>query len=233
MNESIIEKIRALLRLAKSDNAHEAALAMQRAMEIATKHQLDLADISPDDEIHKLIGRYMPTPSRLAHEWKEALNIAHGFFNVNITTIQRDSRCLIVGSALDIELAEYVITYLVRVSRQSLAAWKDVEAKARRKTSGPKVAAFIEGFFLGLRVKLMQQQTKVSQEHSGYAIALVDARQQRAEFTKVELGEVTAITMPEVRKDRRSMNAGYKLGREAEINPALRGNNSTLALPPN
>lgn len=227
----ILEKIRALLRLAKSDNAHEAALAMQRAMEIATKHQLDLADISPDDEVRKLIGRYMPTPSRLAHEWKEALNIAHNFFNVSVTTIQRGSRCLIVGSALDIELAEYVITYLVRVCRQQLAAWKAVEAKARRKTTGPKVAAFIDGFFLGLRVKLMQQHAKVAQEHSGYALALKDAREQRSEFTEAELGgKITAITMPEVRKDRRSMNAGYRHGRDTEINPALRGNNSTLAL---
>lgn len=37
--DSIIEKIRALLRPAKSDNAHEANLAMQRALEIAAKHQ--------------------------------------------------------------------------------------------------------------------------------------------------------------------------------------------------
>lgn len=233
MNENIIEKIRALLRLARSDNAHEAALAMQRAMEIATKHQIDLAGLSPDDDIHKLLGRYMATPARLALEWKEALNIAHGFFNVSVTTIIRGSKCLIVGTALDIELAEYVITYLVRACRQCLARWKEAEAKARRKTSGPKIAAFIDGFFFAIRVKLRKQQQAAAAENAGLALVIDKGHQARKAFTTDFFGDgkkLTTLAMPEIRKDRRALVAGFASGQSTELNPALRGNSSTLAL---
>lgn len=38
-----LDKIKKLLRLSQSANAHEAELAMQRAMELALKHGVDLA----------------------------------------------------------------------------------------------------------------------------------------------------------------------------------------------
>ncbi|MES2596059.1 MAG: DUF2786 domain-containing protein [Verrucomicrobiota bacterium] len=231
-NESIIEKIRALLRLAKSDNVHEAALAMQRAHEIALKHQVEISALPPEDDIHALLGRNMDLPARLALEWKEALNTVHGFFNVHVTVIQRAGRCLIVGTVLDIELAEYVVTYLVRACRQCLSSWKADEAKARRKTSGPKVHAFIEGFFRGIRSKLHGQREEQKAAHAGLELALRDAAEARKTFAGESLGggRVGTITMPQVRRDLRSWVQGFMKGKETDINPGLRGSSSTLAL---
>lgn len=230
-SKDIIEKIRALLRLAKSDNPHEAALAMQRAMEIAAKHQVDLSNLAADDDIHKLLGRYIDLPSRLALEWKEALNIAHNFFNVEVTVITRGGKCLIVGTDLDIELAEYVITYLVRACRQCLAKWKANEALARRKTTGIKVHSFIEGFFLGMWVKLRDQQRATEAANDGLALVLSNGRAARREFAAGTLnGKITTLAMPTARRDRRSMGQGFTQGKDTQLNPGLRGNPSTLAL---
>lgn len=150
MNEdSIIEKIRALLRLAKSDNAHEANLAMQRAMEIASKHCIDLSELSPDDELNKLVGDHLDLPSRLAYEWKEALNTVHAFFNVHATVLigVESRRAQIIGTKLDIEIASYVATYLVRTCRHCLSEFKTAETAKRRKITTNKIHGFIKGFF--------------------------------------------------------------------------------------
>lgn len=229
--EAILEKLKALLRLAKSDNAHEAALAMQRAHEIAAKYQVDLSTLPEEDDLRALLGRYMKLPARLALEWKEALNIIHGYFNVHVTTIQRGSRCLIVGTALDVELAEYVCTYLVRACRQCLAQWKEGERRLKRKTSGSKVAAYIEGFYIGLRMKLHKQQQEQKAAHAGLALALTNGHEARKTFSHGMLGgKITTITMPEIRRHRRAGSAGFAAGRNTDLNPGLKGGRAPLAL---
>ncbi|MES2598646.1 MAG: DUF2786 domain-containing protein [Verrucomicrobiota bacterium] len=230
--ENILDKIRALLRLANSDNPHEAALAMERAHAIAAKHQVEIATLPPEDDLHALLGKYVLVPTRVALEWKEALNLVLNYFNVDVTLMVGSGRCLVVGTALDIELAEYVMTYLVRACRKCLADWKAVEKKARRKTSGPKVAAFVQGFFNAMRWKLHAQQRKQKAEHLGLELALSDAAKARDAFSRSMLkGKTTTLTMPTVRRDRRAGMAGYIGGASTDLNPGLRsGSTAPLAL---
>lgn len=229
--ETIIEKIRALLRLAKSDNPHEAALAMERAVALALKHQLDLGDINADDDLHKIIGERLPSVARLAREWVEAYNIVHGFFNVDVTVLKGASKVLFVGTKLDIEIAEYICTFLVRSCRDCLAKWKADERAKRRKTKGAKVANFIDGYFFAIRVKLRQERNIQEAENSGLAIVLANGREARkAEAQNILGGKLTAITLPKARRDLSSLVSGMQAGKNTTIRPGLRGNNSTLAL---
>lgn len=230
--EPIIEKIRALLRLAKSDNPNEAALAMQKALEIALKHRIDLTDISPDDDINRLIGDHLPTPSRLAREYKEALNIAHAWFNVNITVMMGASKALVVGTKLDIELASYVVTFLVRSCRDSLSKWKQEEKIRRRKTTGAKAQNFIQGFFWGVAARLREQRETMCAQNEGLAIVLSNGREAREEAAKGFRGKgrVTTVELARPRMDRRASLSGFLHGNKTDINPGLRGGNTTLAL---
>ncbi len=231
--ESILEKIRALLRLAKSDNVHEAALAMQKAVELATKHALDLSDISPDDDLNKIIGERLPCPARLAREYVEAFNIVHGFFNVNLTVIKGSGRVLFVGTQMDIEIADYVCTFLVRSCRECLAKYKAQEKQARRKTTGAKIVNYIEGFFFAIRLNLRKQREAQKAENAGLAIVLSNGHAAR-EAAASELlkggGKVTTLATAPVRKDRRAMFSGYLAGDKTQINPGLRGDSSMLTL---
>jgi hypothetical protein len=229
--DPILDKLKALLRLAKSDNVNEATLAMQRAHEIAAKYQVDLSSLPEEDDLRALLGRYMELPSRLALEWKESLNIIHGYFNVHVTTIRRGSRCLIVGTALDVELAEYVCTYLVRACRQCLAAWKETERRMKRKTSGSKLAAFIAGWFIGLRMKLFRQQQEQKAANAGLALALTNGHESRKAYSQQMLGgKSTTITMPEIRRHLRAGSAGFMAGKDTDLNPGLKGPKTQLAL---
>lgn len=233
-NESILEKIRALLRLAKSDNAHEANLAMQRALEIAAKHQIDLSAISPDDDLNKIKGHEIALPSRLAYEWKEALNVVHAYFNVNVTVLigMSSKKAQIIGTAFDIEIASYVATFLVRACRDCLALYRKEETERRRKVTTGKTQSFIKGFFWGIRHALREQQQTVAAEHTGYQLMLDNGRAARDEAAKNlnrGNGKSTQLAMPEARHNRAAAFRGFIQGSKTQIRPGLRGG-STLAL---
>lgn len=49
--DRILDRIKKLLRLSRSSNPHEAALALQRAMDLAQINGLRLASIDPDNEV--------------------------------------------------------------------------------------------------------------------------------------------------------------------------------------
>lgn len=228
MNKDIIEKIRSLLRLAKSDNAHEAQLAMQRAMEIAAKHSIDLSTLSPDDDLNKITRDHLDLPARLAHEWKEALNTVVTYFNVNVTVLcgYNSKRAMIVGTKLDIELASYVCTYLVRTCRHCMAAYSKSELSKRRKVTTGKRHSFIRGFFHAIRYALHQQRESVRASSSSYQLVLDNGRRARTEAES----EWTAGTqrreldMPETRENARALSAGFRDGYETKLNPGLREN---------
>ena len=235
MNEdSIIEKIRSLLRLAKSDNPHEASLAMQRALEIAAKHQIDLAAISPDDDLNKIIGSDMELPSRLAYEWKEALNTVHRHFNVNVTVLvgMGSRKAQIIGTAFDIEIASYVATFLVRSCRECLAGYRKAETNRRRKVTKAKVHSFIKGFFWGIRNGLREQQETVAADNAGYQLMLDNgraARDEAAQGLNRGFGPSRSLDMPEARENRTAALHGFIEGSKTHIRPGLRSG-STLAL---
>ena len=48
--EKAVDKIKKLLRLAESDNPHEAALAMANATKLMTKHDIEMSTINMDDD---------------------------------------------------------------------------------------------------------------------------------------------------------------------------------------
>lgn len=233
-NESIIEKIRACLRLAKSSNPHEANVAMQSAMRLASKHKIDLDAISPDDELHVLKAHEMPLPSRLAHEWKEALNVVHAYFDVNVTVLigMSSKKAQIIGTTFDIEIASYVATFLVRACRDCLASYRKEETAHRRKVTANKTHSFIKGFFWGIRHALKEQRQAVVAEHTGYQLMIDNGRTARDEAAKGfnrAHGPRHSLAMPEARHNRRASLHGFMQGHKTQIRPGLRGG-ETLAL---
>jgi hypothetical protein len=66
----IIDKVRKLLALGRSDNEHEAALAMQRAKELLDRYRLDFACLAEDQN---LIHRTINTGSRTLPSHRKAI----------------------------------------------------------------------------------------------------------------------------------------------------------------
>lgn len=79
--ETIIERIRKLLALAKSANEHEAAVAMQRAQEMLAKYNLDMNDVLQRGEsVQFVCDNELVTES--SNPWRRDLasNLARLFF---------------------------------------------------------------------------------------------------------------------------------------------------------
>ena len=150
-DERIMDKIKKLLRLGRSSNPHEAALALQRAMELAQANGIRLASIDPDDEVGGIRHKER-AEARLHYEKRLAIGIIQEFFSVRI--IRGWNNLKIVGRASDIQIAEYAYVYVVRACRLCMASWAKDEASARRRVTINKRRSFILGFMEGVRKNL-------------------------------------------------------------------------------
>lgn len=220
--DTITEKVRKLLRLAKSNNAHEAELALQKAMELAAQHQIDVSTLSDDDEIAKLVTQYFRCGGkRLAREWREALRIARGYFNVH-TCIMHNGTVAFIGTAADVQIADYVTTFLVRACRSECAAFFEAEKKLGRRRTTNKKASFINAFFGGVWVQLRNQHADLCQQITGLEIVLRVAAEARKAHLHANLGPTTQCrALEKPRHTMETLVAGYDAGLNTKINPAL------------
>jgi hypothetical protein len=111
--EAIIEKIKKLLRLAKSSNEHEAALAAARAQELLAKHNLDESEFSDRELPKEAAISYTDTVKKPA-SWVYLLaSSVAGAFDCGYF-FRTDGRMCFVGVDIDHEIASYTFSYLYR-----------------------------------------------------------------------------------------------------------------------
>lgn len=150
-DDRILDKIKKLLRLSRSSNPHEAALALQRAMELAQANGVRLASIDPDDEVAGIRHKER-LEARLHYEKRLAIVLIQDFFSVRI--LRGWNNLKIVGRAPDIQIAEYAYVYLVRACRLCMAEWAKEESSARRRVTANKRRSYVVGFMEGVRRNL-------------------------------------------------------------------------------
>jgi Protein of unknown function (DUF2786) len=225
--ESHIEKIRKLLRLSKSSNQHEAELALQRAMELAAKHAVDLNALrmDGDDDIHH---RWIPCGLRVSYEEKKAKSVARGFFQV--TTCMSRGRYLMIGEEAAMDVAEYVIGFLVKTCRRFLSAFAKLEKGRKRRMTTTKRASFIDGFFMGVISELHDHETKLLKEYANLAIVLADGQAKRNAKLNVVVGETITTTLAKKRQNLSAATSGWLAGKKTQINPALKASDAPFAL---
>jgi hypothetical protein len=139
MSDAITEKVRKLLRLAKSANTAESASALAKAMEMAARHQIDVHTLADDAEIAKLVTRYFRCGGkRIAREWREAMGVARKFFNVTTCILRGEGKVAFIGTETDVQIADYVTGFLVRACRMELEKFAAGEKKRRRTMTANK-----------------------------------------------------------------------------------------------
>lgn len=144
-HEEAIKKAVKLLRLAQSDNAHEAALAAARAQEIIERYKLTgvSADINvesaeePDEPIHKFTEPISEDRNHPTSTWK--VRLALGIAAVNQCRIYYGSfhdgmkTMMIVGRASDAQTVRYLYDYLRRAGEEvNLASGRPLGAGQKK-----------------------------------------------------------------------------------------------------
>lgn len=224
----VLEKIKKLLRLGQSSNLHEAKLALQRAFDLANKHDVEIESLDLDEETSRLVHEYIQTGWRVSFLQKLVLNIVVNFFNVEVCLCA--PRVLFVGLAHDVVIARYVFDFLVWAIKKETAAFAIDEKKARRVVNGAKRHNFIQGFIYGVASKLNEAKTHALEDQK-WALVLSERKKAREDY----LGELVPNTRTRQikgpRENKTALMRGWERGRETNINRPLEGaQRGTLAL---
>lgn len=107
-----MRKVQKLMALATSSNEHEAQQAMIKSQQLLLKHNIDFRNIEDGEDEKIFLKRIMKQTKKNA-KMRSIAQILGTFF-VNIVYNRREGFTYleVVGSATNVEIAEYVATTL-------------------------------------------------------------------------------------------------------------------------
>jgi hypothetical protein len=167
MNSKIVEKIKKLLSLSKSDNEHEAANAAATAAALMAEHQISIAAL--DDTLEESFGVFPidcdPAKKKVSWKGRIAFGVAASFgckwyWDGSVPTM--------VGRESDVAAVRYTCTYLVReINRLAEQSWKDYPMNEWESARAYKTS-FRTGASQRVRLRLQQaRKENLAKEKSG------------------------------------------------------------------
>jgi hypothetical protein len=238
--DSLVEKIKALLRLSTSGNEHEANLAMQRAKSLAIKYELDLATLDAFDDgkpkINEPITKdNLDLAKRMSVCQHHVTDILQSYFNTKILYgggRHYGRHLIFIGRARDIELAKFLNDHL---NNEFLRLWRKYYADNEKNgVTLRDRGGFMYGLKQGLAEKLEESQKQTEQEVFGNTVAekIEKVKECYSLMTinlKSRIEDKTAEFYPHLRKAARShtmhncnsLGAGRAMGRTINLNRPL------------
>ena len=154
-NEKLLDRIQKLLALSTSSNAHEAALAMEKAMAMMAEHNLTNGDLLLS-QVGEIFVRSTQSVSK-CKDWETQLAhaVANGFgcklyWQPGYSHNKPDywGRFYFVGPKVNLPLVEYTMTYLLRKLVASRSEFS-VKLSARGYARGKAMTAQLDGYCKG------------------------------------------------------------------------------------
>lgn len=241
MNETlaqVMEKAAKLLRLSKSDNPNEAALAASKAQELIDRYKLNMSDVNLDgaavvesNEPIMDFGHDPLTNDNQIQRWKAYLSM--GIAKVNqCKVICRGKDLCLIGRPSDVQVCRYTFSWLVA----------EIERLANRDCLGCG-RNFFNNFRIGavetINRRLKEQQEKTIQTVkcealavSTYALAVVTKNALTLEKREQEVESWMQRNMNLKKRQNYATKTNHtarEMGRKAGegINLAARGNLGT------
>jgi hypothetical protein len=218
--EPIVEKIKALLRLSRSANRHEAELALQRAFALARKHQIDVTALDPDEQREGIGHEYFPHGRRTNFLQSRCLNLVCRFFHVEVCISV--PRILFVGTPTDVTIAHYVYGFLCQQGRRGLREFEAGEKKARRKMSQAKRENYVQGFAYGIAEQLREGEVALPLDERRIAIVAADQAARRRRLDEL-VPNTRAIKREVSGRRQTALVSGWIQGQQTKITQPLNG----------
>ncbi|MBF0196375.1 MAG: DUF2786 domain-containing protein [Planctomycetes bacterium] len=214
-NTLILDKIRKLLSLAQSSNLNEAETAMNKANELMLKWNLDHSALA---EKQQLVYLHLGETGRVSLAQKMLANILGTFFFIEAIWVMSYSvkkakwgRVLeICGLKENVEIADYIYSYLLNVAESHWKNYKKQNPKAHRGN-------YIYGLLLGFYEKLDEERRKC-QEHGLIWLGdpLLD------QYFRKRHPRTRSMRSSSMALKKESLDAGKEQGRKVVINRGVK-----------
>lgn len=170
--EKLLGKLKKLLALASSDNAHERELATLKANQLLLEHNLDLTKESAKDET-VYVKRVLQS-SRKSVKHAAIYEILKTFFVSPVFNHGRGVFYLeVIGDKTSVELADYVASFL---NHELEVMWKETQKEQRHLKGLAAKNSFFNGVARGYVEKIKKQKTTLA---SGYDLVAIEKNLQR------------------------------------------------------
>lgn len=228
--ENIKEKIQKLLNLATSDNEHEAALALAKAMELMNKWNLDRETVL-GEKIEKIdieLPFYKWTAeNQVLVEILSKLCDGYCLFRNGNKKLNRFTRIVLSGRPRDLENFRYLFDYLNNKLRKESEKYKlsirvpGVNNKDNKNSK--KIKSFRIGFLEKIKEKLENSKREFFTTNKALVVIDSDTKRKEAEdFLMAIVGDVKTQTRNIAIYDKH-MEAGKKAAEEVDLNVAISG----------
>lgn len=220
MNQTVLEKIKKLLRMKRGGTPDEVATALDLARRLAEKHGIDLSQVNEDEQWEPITEATAYEATRLPKEVIYASLVVQEFYNVLplhhsgwSEDLRKVSRLKLIGTASDIEIATYILQFLVGHFRR---CWSKRDRRIRKRD------AFMYGLYCGIMSKLLEGQRVNPANEAGLVIRQRGLARRKA-FMAERFGETTNRSTAPRNKAQGAMNAGWAEGRKTNIRSGLNG----------
>jgi hypothetical protein len=223
----ILDKIRKLLRLAdrsRGATENEAKVALSKAQELMTRHNIDSAllrmEASETSDINVTKGLY-ELPKTLNPADMLILSLLQSHFNVRIILMHghRKTPVDIIGATADVDFAIFALSYL---RETFFRCWNEFKKTAWN----PDRASYYRGLRDGLNAELTAAKKRAEESYGDndrqtYALAVVDQKAAITAYVEEHYGKVSTRRTRSRRVDSASYFAGESKGRTIRINRPL------------
>lgn len=215
----IFRKIQKLLALATSSNQNEAELAIIKSQQLLLKHNIDSKEIGPADDEKVFLKRVLQQTKKDAKMIAIA-RILGTFFVSTVFNRGRDFIHLeILGTAINIEIAEYVAAVL-QVELDHL--WHQAQQLTHLRGTIAK-----NSFFLGLAKGYCDKIEALKRGYDSHALMVIEH----------QLNTAKAMAYPHLRSSKSRMNhceqssaLGEQMGKQLNIHPAINKSSNGLLI---
>ena len=218
-SEKILEKVKKLLSLAQSANAHEAELATLKANELLLRHNLDYVDQEETLYLDRLLVR-----KRKDDKLAAIYEILRHFIVRPVISMGRGTVCLeVTGTKTNVTLARYVAEFLDReLDHQWEAARKEYGLSGLRAKN-----SFYLGMARGFDEKMKGVKSKFSEQDRNALVKVEENLEDKIRVIYRRLGTVQSGR----ETDYEAREAGKAKGRNLSIRHGVEGSAKGLYLP--
>jgi len=230
-HDAVLDKIRKLLRLADTSRGateHEAKVALAKAHELMTRHNIDAAvlrmerdgnrDTSAGFEVNSV---KVDLPKVLNPADLLILSLLQNHFNVRVILMPKFKQTPvdIIGTPVDVEYAVFVFHFL---RGTFFRCWNEF----KRTTHNPDKKSYYRGLHDGLKAELNAAKRRAEESYSAdqrgkYELMIVDAKALIDQHVAEKYGKLRNRRQTNRRVDSESYVAGKTKGASIRINHPL------------